>query len=97
MWWVATVSIGEAHINRRHFSGPHKEDTLPISSQTMPRDTIVSWKTFALFILFPPVAIIAIVLFPLTLAVLFWLYYRGRNQARLEDEPTELRDSPSDN
>ncbi len=44
----------------------------------MPRDTIVSWKTFALFILFPPLAIVAIIFFPLTLLVFFWLYYRGK-------------------
>jgi len=68
-----------------------------VTCRTMPRDTIVSWKTFSLFVLVPPVAIIAIVLFPLTLAVVFWLYYRGRNQARLENEPAELRDSPSEN
>ena len=47
----------------------------------MPRDTIVSWKTFALFLLFPPLAIVAIVFFPLTLIVLFWLYYRGKADA----------------
>ncbi|GGM53123.1 hypothetical protein GCM10009006_37830 [Haloarcula argentinensis] len=50
----------------------------------MPRDTIVSWKTFVLFLLFPPLAIIAIVLFPLTLLVLFWLYYRGKTEALRE-------------
>jgi hypothetical protein len=51
----------------------------------MPRDTIVSWRTFALVILFPPVAVVAIVLFPLTLLVFLWLYYRGRNKTRLEN------------
>jgi hypothetical protein len=62
----------------------------------MARDTIVSWKTFALFLLFPPLAIIAIVFFPLTLLVLFWLYYRGKNEARME-RPTEPRESGTDN
>ncbi|WP_367397972.1 hypothetical protein [Haloarcula salina] len=62
----------------------------------MARDTIVSWKAFALFLLFPPLAIIAIVFFPLTLLVLFWLYYRGKNEARMEGT-TELRESSTDN
>jgi len=48
------------------------------------RDTIVSWKTFALFVLFPPIAVVAIVCFPLTLLVVFWLYYRGKREARRE-------------
>ena len=48
----------------------------------MARDTIVSWRTFGLFLLFPPLALLAVVLFPLTLAIAFYLYYRGREQAR---------------
>jgi hypothetical protein len=55
----------------------------------MARDTLVSWKTFALFILFPPLAIIAIVLFPLTLLVVFWLYYRGKAETMLDRQATE--------
>jgi hypothetical protein len=51
----------------------------------MPRDTFISWKMFALFVLFPPLAIVALVFFPLTLGVLFWLYYRGKNEAKLEE------------
>ncbi|WP_276272862.1 hypothetical protein [Haloarcula litorea] len=47
----------------------------------MARDTVVSWRTLVLFLLFPPLAVAAVVLFPLTLAVLFWLYYRGKGQA----------------
>lgn len=47
----------------------------------MPRDTIVSWRTFALFLLFPPLAILAIVFFPVTLLVVFCLYYRGKRQS----------------
>jgi hypothetical protein len=62
----------------------------------MARDTIVSWRTFALFLLFPPLAIIAIVFFPLTLLVLFWLYYRGKNEARME-KIAEYRESGADN
>jgi len=62
----------------------------------MARDTIVSWKTFALFLLFPPLAIIAIVFFPLTLLLLFWLYYRGKNEARME-RIAESRESRTDN
>ncbi|MFC6755584.1 MULTISPECIES: hypothetical protein [Haloarcula] len=50
----------------------------------MPRDTFISWKTLALFVLFPPLAIVAIVFFPVTLGVIFWLYYRGRNEAKQE-------------
>jgi cbb3-type cytochrome oxidase subunit 3 len=52
----------------------------------MPRDTVVSWKTFALFLLFPPVAIVAVVFFPLTVIVLVWLYSRGKREAMLEEE-----------
>jgi len=48
----------------------------------MPRDTVVSWKTFALFLLFPPLALLALVLFPITLLVVFWLYYRGKHRSR---------------
>lgn len=47
----------------------------------VPRDTVVSWRTFALFVLFPPLAVVAVVLFPLTLLVVGWLYYRGKRQA----------------
>ena len=43
----------------------------------MARDTIVSWRKFALSLLFPPLALLAVVLFPLTLAIAFYLYYRG--------------------
>ena len=62
----------------------------------MARDTIVSWRTFALFILFPPLAIIAVVLFPLTLIVLFWLYYRGKSEAKPGRTPSESSPSPTD-
>jgi len=54
----------------------------------MPRDTVVSWKTFAIFMLFPPVAILAIVLFPITLLVILWLYFRGRRQSRQAAPPS---------
>ncbi|WP_348609637.1 hypothetical protein [Halobaculum rarum] len=63
----------------------------------MARDTIVSWKTFALFVLFPPLAIIAIVFFPLTLYVLFWLYYRGKNEVRMERTIPESGEPVFDN
>lgn len=59
----------------------------------MPRDTVVSWKTFALFVLFPPLAIVAIVLFPLTLLVAFWLYYTGKAEALRERATSESRSS----
>ncbi|RDZ62664.1 hypothetical protein C5B90_15995 [Haloferax sp. Atlit-12N] len=52
----------------------------------MARDTLVSWKTFALFVLFPPAALIALVFFPLTLLVFGWLYYRGKHEAMLESD-----------
>jgi cbb3-type cytochrome oxidase subunit 3 len=55
----------------------------------MARDTIVSWKTFAIFVLFPPVAILAIVLFPITLCVILWLYFRGQRQARQAASPSQ--------
>jgi hypothetical protein len=62
----------------------------------VPRDTVVSWKTFALFVLFPPAAILAVVLFPITLLVALWLYHRGRRQALTEataaTEPAERPD-----
>lgn len=51
----------------------------------MPRDKIVSWRTLIIFILFPPAAILAIIFFPITLLVMFWLYYRGKRQT-LEQE-----------
>ena len=47
----------------------------------MPRDTLVSWKTFALFVLFPPAAILALIFFPITLLVALWLYHRGKRRA----------------
>jgi len=46
----------------------------------MGRDTVVSWRTFALFVLCPPIAILAIVVFPLTLLVILWLYFRGKKR-----------------
>ncbi|KTG08843.1 hypothetical protein AUR64_13585 [Haloprofundus marisrubri] len=55
----------------------------------MARDTLVSWRTFALFVLFPPAALLAIVFFPVTLLVLFWLYRRGKHR-----ELTERQNSP---
>ena len=61
----------------------------------MPRDTVVSWKTFALFVLFPPAAILALVFFPITLLVAFWLYQRGKRQALVEAaEATEATERP---
>jgi hypothetical protein len=56
----------------------------------MPRDTVVSWKTVALVVLVPPLFVVAVVIFPLTLFVAGWLYYRGRERARRErsDEGT---------
>ncbi len=62
----------------------------------MPRDTVVSWKTFALLVLLPPLALAAVVLFPLTLAVLSWLYYRGRSEAKLAEGSPERSDSAAD-
>lgn len=44
----------------------------------VPRDTPVSWQTLALFVLFPPAAVIALALSPITLLVAFWLYQRGK-------------------
>jgi len=60
----------------------------------VPGDTIISWKTLALFILFPPLAIVAIVFFPLTLGVIFWLYYRGKNEAKQEEYENPDRGGP---
>lgn len=54
----------------------------------MARDTIVSWKTFAIFMLFPPIAVLAVVLFPITLLVILWLYFRGQRQARQATPPS---------
>ncbi|WP_224337306.1 hypothetical protein [Haloprofundus halobius] len=55
----------------------------------MPRDTLVSWRTFALFVLLPPAAIAAIVFFPVTLLVPFWLYYRGKLRAKADSALSE--------
>ncbi|MFC6733038.1 MULTISPECIES: hypothetical protein [unclassified Haladaptatus] len=55
----------------------------------MPRDTFISWKWFALFLLFPGLLVVAIVFFPLPLAVLFWLYYRGKRQTRFGESSTK--------
>jgi len=55
----------------------------------MPCGTVVSWKTFALFVLFLPLAVVAIILFPLTLLVLFWLYYRGEHNS-LQDASAQF-------
>ena len=51
----------------------------------MGRDTIVSWQTFALFLLVPPLAVLAVVFFPITLLVVFYMYYKGREKARMAE------------
>ncbi|EMA06234.1 hypothetical protein [Haloferax denitrificans] len=63
----------------------------------MARDTLVSWQTFALFVLFPPAALVALVFFPVTLLVFGWLYYRGKYEAELEsdDEQTDVNSTGS--
>jgi hypothetical protein len=58
----------------------------------MSNGTIVSWKTFLLFLAFPPLAILAIVLFPLTILLAYLMYTRGKRQA-IEEE--QRRDHPS--
>ena len=50
----------------------------------MPRDTVVSFRTLALFVLVPPLAVVALLLFPLTLLVLAVLYSRGAHEVGLE-------------
>ncbi|ELZ95704.1 hypothetical protein [Haloferax volcanii] len=62
----------------------------------MARDTLVSWQTFALFVLFPPPALVALVFFPLTLLVFGWLYYRGKYEAVLESGDEQTAVEPSD-
>ncbi|WP_187367416.1 hypothetical protein [Haloferax sp. KTX1] len=52
----------------------------------MTRDTLVSWQTFALFVLFPPAVLVALVFFPVTLLVFGWLYYRGKYEALSETD-----------
>jgi cbb3-type cytochrome oxidase subunit 3 len=47
----------------------------------MSRDKIVSWPTWALFILFPLLAVLAIIFFPITILVVYWSYIRGKRQA----------------
>jgi len=60
----------------------------------MARDKIVSWPTWALFVMFPPLAILAIVFFPITLLVIYWMYMRGKRQsiADSEDESSKQSD-----
>lgn len=58
----------------------------------MSRDTVVSWRTFALFLVAPPLALLALVLFPVTLAVCWWLYSRGRLAHRREAVAREVPD-----
>lgn len=60
----------------------------------MARDKIVSWPTWALFVMFPPLAILAIVFFPVTLMVIYWMYLRGKRQSMKDprDEPSEHPD-----
>jgi hypothetical protein len=48
------------------------------------RDTVVSWRTLVLFVVAPPLALLALVLFPVTLVVCWWLYSRGRLAHRRE-------------
>lgn len=55
----------------------------------MARDTVVSWKTFAIIVLFPPVALVALVLLPVTLVVIFWLYQRGRTQGEFPERASD--------
>ena len=74
----------------------HKTDTLSNQCSVMKRDTIVSSKPFALVVLFPPLAIVAIILFPITLAVLFWLYYRGKSEGKVEQTPSASGPSSSE-
>ncbi|AKU09136.1 hypothetical protein [Haloferax gibbonsii] len=62
----------------------------------MARDTLVSWQTFALFVLFPPAALVALVFFPLTLLVFGWLYYRGKHEAMLASDDEQTAMEPSD-
>ncbi|ADE01453.1 MULTISPECIES: hypothetical protein [Haloferax] len=62
----------------------------------MARDTLVSWQTFALFVLFPPAALVALVFFPLTLLVFGWLYYRGKYESIQESDDEQTAVEPSD-
>lgn len=52
----------------------------------MARDKIVSWPTWALFVMFPPLAILAIIFFPITLLVVYWMYLRGKRRSKKEVE-----------
>ncbi|GAB7093855.1 hypothetical protein JCM30237_10070 [Halolamina litorea] len=62
----------------------------------MPRDSFVSFRTLALFVLVPPLAVVALLLLPLTLLVLAVLYSRGAHEARLESA-TERSRGPTEN
>lgn len=57
---------------------------LSYSLSGMARDKIVSWPTWALFVMFPPLAILAIIFFPITLLVVYWMYLRGKRQSKKE-------------
>ena len=59
----------------------------------MARDKIVSWPTWALFVMFPPLAILAIVFFPITLLVVYWMYMRGKRQSMMDSEDESSNES----
>ena len=59
----------------------------------MARDKIVSWPTWALFVMFPPLAILAIVFFPITLLVIYWMYMRGKRQSIENSEDKSSKQS----
>lgn len=57
----------------------------------MARDTLVSWQTFALLLLAPPVGLAYLLLFPITVPITLWLYYRGKARAELPPEQPDDR------
>lgn len=59
----------------------------------MARDKIVSWPTWALFVMFPPLAILAIIFFPITLLVVYWMYMRGKRQSKEDFEEESSKQS----
>jgi hypothetical protein len=48
----------------------------------MARDTLVSWRTFALLLLAPPVGLAIVVLSPLLVGIVLAVYLHGRYRAR---------------
>lgn len=59
----------------------------------MARDKSLEWKTLALFIAFPLLGFLALIFFPITIMLAYWLYVRGKRKS-LEDAERRRDESP---